>query len=78
LPSKWAVGSNTTQLVVAIWGVGDLEIRGWSTSVGGPFIVTPIDGKLHLHFYSKKCEIKASALSLRVESITGYINEKTI
>jgi hypothetical protein len=78
LPSKWTLGSNTTQFVVTAWGISGLEIRGWSTSVAGQFTASPSDDRMHLHFHSKKCEITASALSLRVESMTGYINNKTV
>ena len=74
LPRKWPKGSNTTQFVVAAWGIGSLQLTGWGTSMHGRLAVALVGPEAKLTFFSSECELNASFTALRVEKITGYID----
>lgn len=74
LPRKWPAGANTTQLVLAAWGVTALQISGWATRVQGQLEVERRDSETLLIFTSPNCRIEASVGELRIETVSGYID----
>jgi hypothetical protein len=75
LPRRWDKGANTTQFVIAAWGIADLRLVGWGASISGELKVSRAGERLRLHFVGSGCELTASCAMLRVESVSGYINE---
>jgi hypothetical protein len=75
LPRRWDEGANTTQFVIAAWDVADLRLVGWGWSVSGGLNVSRVGERLQLQFAGSGCELTASCAMLRVEGVSGYINE---
>jgi hypothetical protein len=74
LPARWPEGSNTTQFIIAAWGVADVELVGWGSSVSGELNVSRSGERIHLQFAGSACGFKASCIALRVERLSGYVN----
>lgn len=77
LPARWPAESNTTQITLAAWGIGDLSVVGWATSVRGLLAAGEVGDVRVLRFNSESCAVRSSYSGLRVEKIIGYINEPT-
>lgn len=75
LPVRWPAEANTTQIAVAAWGIGNLSVVGWATSVRG-LLSAGDDGHVRvLRFNGERCAVRVSYSSLRVEKVNGYVNE---
>ncbi len=73
-PSRWPVGSNTTQVVLKAGSIEELQIAGFTNECRGSLrSLTDQCGRL-LEFNASGCSLKCKFASLRVESVTGYIN----
>lgn len=73
-PSRWPTGANTTQVVLQAGSIEELQIAGFSNECRGSLqSLTNQGGKL-LEFNGSGCSLKCKFASLRVESVTGYIN----
>lgn len=71
---KWSEGANTTQFVLAAWGVESVSIVGWASQITGEISVSFSDNTQLISFVGAGCSIKAAFDLLRVERITGYVN----
>jgi hypothetical protein len=75
LPVRWPAEANTTQITLAAWGIGDLSLTGWATSVRG-LLCAVDDGNVRvLRFNGESCAVRVSYTALRVENVSGYVNE---
>lgn len=75
LPVRWPAEANTTQITLAAWGVRDLSVVGWSTSVRGLLSVGDVGDARVLRFKGESCVVQTSYSLLRVEKVSGYVNE---
>jgi hypothetical protein len=50
LPKRWDEGANTTQFVIAAWGLADFRLVGWGWSVSGELKVSRVGERLQLHY----------------------------
>lgn len=55
---KWPEGANTTQFVMAAWGIDTLRIHGWTSQISGQLSVSGDEGSLHLTFAAPDCRIE--------------------
>lgn len=77
LPKGWPADANTTQITLAAWGVEELSLNGWGTSVLGRLSVERSStGAQVITFVGGPCELRAKHSVLRVERIQGYVNER--
>lgn len=74
LPGKWDRDANTTQVLLAAWGVEGLEWTGWGTSLPGTLTVRREGDRLQLEFSGPGCSVRFHCANLRVEGISGYVN----
>lgn len=71
-PARWPIEANTTQITLAAWGIGGLSVAGWGTSVRG--MLSSGDDRV-LRFNAESCTVRTSYSFLRVEKVSGYVNE---
>lgn len=74
MPKKWPADANTTQILLAAWGVEALQLDGWGTSVRGQLSVATEGNRRVLNFTSEICQLKATCSFIRVEQVQGYVN----
>lgn len=74
-PVRWPAEANTTQITLAAWGIGDLRVAGWATSVSGLLSAGDNGNVQVLRFKGDSCAVRTSYSVLRVEKVSGYVNE---
>ncbi len=74
-PARWPIEANTTQITLAAWGIGNLSVAGWGTSVRGLLSAGDDGDGGVLRFNGENCAVQTSYAVLRVEKVSGYVNE---
>ena len=73
-PARWPASANTTQIVLQAGPIEELQITGFTSLCSGILRSLTDQGAPLLEFTASGCSVKCKFVSLRVESVTGYIN----
>ena len=74
-PSRWPTGSNTTQIVLLAFPVERLELDGFVTECKGVLRTEAHQDHHFMQFSAPGCSLSCAFSWLRVESVSGYVNE---
>ncbi|GAB3257977.1 Imm50 family immunity protein [Chitinimonas naiadis] len=76
LPAKWQDGCNTTQFIITVWQIKDLEVYGWAKSLAGELRIAQAEQGYQLGFFSTECRFTVRCALLHIERMTGYVNRQ--
>lgn len=72
---RWPAAANRVQLTLALSGISELSVTGWSTeNVGDLSFAEAEPGGTRVVFASRDCRIECVARWIDVESVSAYVS----
>lgn len=70
--SRWDASANRAQATLAFWFVGDVDLRGYGTTMVGTLTVEPRGQLLDVRFHSPACVLSFTCVLARLDKLVGY------